>query len=65
MKKLFHPAASRGNFDFGWLKINHSFSFGHYFNPEKVNVRMLRVLNDDFIEGGEWIGIHPLYIEYR
>lgn len=59
MKKLFHSANSRGKFDFGWLKTNHSFSFGHYFNPERVNFGMLRVLNDDFVEGGQGFGTHP------
>jgi len=59
MKKIFHSADSRGSFDFGWLKTNHSFSFGHYFNPEKTNFGMLRVLNDDFVEGGKGFSTHP------
>ncbi|MCX7611774.1 MAG: pirin family protein [Ignavibacterium sp.] len=59
MKKIFHPSDSRGKFDFGWLKTSHSFSFGHYFNPERVNFGMLRVLNDDFVEGGMGFGTHP------
>jgi redox-sensitive bicupin YhaK (pirin superfamily) len=59
MKKIFHSAESRGKFDFGWLKTNYSFSFGHYYNPDRVNFGMLRVLNDDSIEGGQGFGTHP------
>ncbi len=59
MKKIFHSADSRGKFDFGWLKTNHSFSFGHYYNPDRINFGMLRVLNDDFVKGGMGFGTHP------
>jgi redox-sensitive bicupin YhaK (pirin superfamily) len=56
--KLFE-ANSRGKADFGWLKANFSFSFGNYFNPERVQFGMLRVLNDDTIDGGTGFGTHP------
>jgi quercetin 2,3-dioxygenase len=56
--KLF-KANSRGKADFGWLKANFSFSFGNYYNPERVQFGMLRVLNDDTIDGGTGFGAHP------
>ncbi|MBA4317525.1 MAG: hypothetical protein C0412_03905 [Flavobacterium sp.] len=56
--KLFE-ANSRGKADFGWLKANFSFSFGNYYNPERVQFGMLRVLNDDTIDGGTGFGTHP------
>lgn len=56
--KLFE-ANSRGNADHGWLKANFSFSFGNYYNPERVQFGMLRVLNDDTIAGGTGFGTHP------
>jgi redox-sensitive bicupin YhaK (pirin superfamily) len=56
--KLFE-SSSRGKADFGWLKANFSFSFGNYFNPERVQFGMLRVLNDDTIAGGTGFGTHP------
>ena len=59
MKKVFYPEDSRGKFDFGWLKTNHSFSFGNYYNPERINFGMLRVLNDDFVQGGQGFDTHP------
>jgi redox-sensitive bicupin YhaK (pirin superfamily) len=59
MKKIIHEADSRGYFDHGWLKTNHTFSFGNYYDPERVNFGMLRVLNDDFVEAGQGFGTHP------
>ncbi len=47
MKTIFHAADRRGHVSFGWLNSHHSFSFGHYHDPEKVHFGMLRVLNDD------------------
>lgn len=56
--KVF-KSSSRGKSDFGWLKANFSFSFGNYFNPERIQFGMLRVLNDDTIAGGTGFGTHP------
>ncbi len=59
MRKIIHKADSRGHFDYGWLKTYHTFSFSTYYDPERVNFGMLRVLNDDEIEGGQGFGTHP------
>ena len=59
MKKIIHKAESRGHYDYGWLKTNYTFSFSNYYDPERVNFGMLRVLNDDTIEGGQGFGTHP------
>jgi hypothetical protein len=59
MKTKLFEANSRGNADYGWLKANFSFSFGNYYNPERVQFGMLRVLNDDTIAGGMGFGTHP------
>ncbi len=56
---LSHPANSRGVVDFGWLKSAHSFSFGHWHNPEKTRFGLLRVLNDDQVAPGQGFGTHP------
>jgi redox-sensitive bicupin YhaK (pirin superfamily) len=56
---VLHTAASRGGADHGWLKSHHSFSFGGYFNPDRVQFGALRVLNDDRVEGGMGFGEHP------
>ena len=59
MKATFYPAAERGHADFGWLDARHSFSFGQWYNPEKVHFGALRVLNDDLIKGGAGFPAHP------
>lgn len=59
MKKILHPSASRGGMDLGWLKAKYSFSFAQYFNPQRVQFGMLRVLNDDRIAPGMGFGAHP------
>ena len=58
-KFFYHPADSRGHADHGWLKSNHTFSFAGYMNSERMNFGALRVLNDDFVEGGMGFGRHP------
>ncbi len=59
MQKVIHRAADRGQVDFGWLKSSHSFSFGHFYDPTKINFGALRVLNDDFVEPKMGFGKHP------
>ncbi len=59
MKKIIHRAASRGYADHGWLKSNHTFSFGSYQDFERMNFGMLRVLNDDIVQPKMGFGTHP------
>lgn len=57
--KIIHIANTRGFADHGWLKTHHTFSFANYYDNERVHFGMLRVLNDDWIEGGMGFGTHP------
>ena len=59
MKTVLHKADTRGHVNFGWLDSHHTFSFGHYNNPERVHFGALRVLNDDIVSGGGGFGKHP------
>lgn len=59
MKTVLHPARTRGHANYGWLDTWHTFSFAHYFNPERMNFGALRVLNDDTVQGGKGFGRHP------
>ncbi|WP_270088937.1 pirin family protein [Sphingobacterium sp. SYP-B4668] len=59
MQKIIHRSADRGQVDFGWLKSRHSFSFGQYYDAQKINFGALRVLNDDQVAPGQGFGRHP------
>lgn len=59
MTNIFHPAPERGHVDFGWLDSHHSFSFGNWYNGEKVHFGALRVLNDDVVKGGNGFDSQP------
>ncbi|MDG1961803.1 MAG: pirin family protein [Flavobacteriaceae bacterium] len=59
MKKILHPARSRGHANYGWLEANYSFSFANYFDPSRLQFGQLRVLNDDKIAPGMGFGKHP------
>jgi len=56
---IIHKADTRGYANHGWLKAKHSFSFANYYNPERMHFGALRVLNDDYVEGGMGFGTHP------
>ena len=56
---IVHKANERGHANHGWLNAYHSFSFGSWYNPEKIQFGMLRVLNDDTIAAGMGFGTHP------
>ena len=59
MKTIFHKANTRGHANHGWLEANHSFSFANYYNIERMNFGVLRVLNDDIIAPNMGFATHP------
>ncbi len=56
---VLHRSHTRGIANHGWLESYHTFSFANYYNPERMHFGVLRVLNDDTVQGGMGFGTHP------
>jgi|LGOV01.1.fsa_nt_gb redox-sensitive bicupin YhaK (pirin superfamily) len=57
MKYIKHE--DMGHFNHGWLDTYHHFSFGEYYNEERMNFGPLRVVNDDIINAHQGFPKHP------
>lgn len=56
---VLHRAETRGDANHGWLHSKHTFSFGSYYDPQRMHFGVLRVLNDDYVAPGMGFGTHP------
>jgi redox-sensitive bicupin YhaK (pirin superfamily) len=53
------PYEKLGRHDYGWLKAHYHFSFGEYYNPQRMGLGPLRVINDDIVQAGAGFPPHP------
>lgn len=59
MKTILHKSETRGHENHGWLDTYHTFSFAEYYDRDRMNFGVLRVLNDDRVAPGQGFGTHP------
>lgn len=57
IQKIKHSQLGRSNL--GWLNSWFHFSFAEYYNPDKLQFGMLRVVNDDLIQPNSGFDTHP------
>lgn len=53
------PFSALANHHYGWLDTRYHFSFAQYYDPSKMGIGALRVVNDDIIAPGTGFDTHP------
>ncbi len=51
-------SSDRGLAELGWLHSRHTFSFGHYYDPNHLGFGPLLVINEDRVKPGMGFGTH-------
>lgn len=55
---VVRKAADRGKYSINWLNSKHTFSFGHYYDPNYMGFGPLRVINEDRVIPGAGFPTH-------
>jgi redox-sensitive bicupin YhaK (pirin superfamily) len=58
MKRVLHKADARGVGETDWLYSRHTFSFGEYYDDNRMGFGALRVVNDDLVQPGMGFDTH-------
>jgi quercetin 2,3-dioxygenase len=53
------PSEERGRNCLSWLDSRFTFSFDQYYDPDHMQFRTLRVLNEDIVAPSQGFGMHP------
>ena len=53
------PSEERGHNQIAWLDTHFTFSFDQYYDPQHVQFRSLRVLNEDVVAPASGFPMHP------
>jgi quercetin 2,3-dioxygenase len=53
------PSEERGHNQLPWLDSHFTFSFDQYYDPDHVQFRSLRVINEDVVAPGQGFPMHP------
>ncbi|MBS4538884.1 pirin family protein [Clostridium sp. D2Q-11] len=57
INKIENATMGRGEHD--WLRSIHHFSFAEYYDPNRMGLGVLRVLNDDLVDSDTGFDLHP------